>query len=159
MQPTHTHTQKKGEIHSLGRARLHQQQRHLPGFCWWYIKVQLHFLTIDEIKVNLALLLQMWFDVWKMWDTRTLEEKKRHCCYILWPRSPPRGSHLLPLWNKGHNNNTPTTALTSYLSAHHAALLLIQQDVEQRAPQTSADVLTAGTQSLATAGHRRQSCT
>lgn len=49
--------------------------------------------------------------------------------------------------------------LPSYLSADHAALLLIQKDVEQRAPQTSADVLTAGTESLAPAGHRGQSCT
>lgn len=49
--------------------------------------------------------------------------------------------------------------LAVYLSANHAAVLLIQEDVKQRAPQTSADVLTAGTQSLAPAGHRGQSCT
>lgn len=49
--------------------------------------------------------------------------------------------------------------LAVYLSADHAAILLIQEDVEQRAPQTSADVLTAGTQSLASAGHRGQGCT
>lgn len=46
-----------------------------------------------------------------------------------------------------------------YLSADHAALLLIQENVEQRAPQAAANVLTACAQSLAPAGQRGQSST
>lgn len=47
--------------------------------------------------------------------------------------------------------------LYMYLSPDHAALMLIKQDVEQRAPQASADVLAAGAQSLAPTLHRGQS--
>lgn len=43
-----------------------------------------------------------------------------------------------------------------YLSADHAALLPVQEDVEQRPPQAAADVLTAGAESLAAAGKRGQ---
>lgn len=46
--------------------------------------------------------------------------------------------------------------LGPHLSADHAALLPVQEDVEQRPPQAAADVLTAGTESSATAGNRGQ---
>lgn len=46
--------------------------------------------------------------------------------------------------------------LARYLSADRAALLPVQEDVEQRPPQAAADVLTAGAESLAAAGNRGQ---
>lgn len=46
--------------------------------------------------------------------------------------------------------------LGRYLSADHAALLPVQEDVEQRPPQAAADVLTAGAERLAATGKRGQ---
>lgn len=76
----------------------------------------------------------------------------------------------MPFANSGslHNYTRETTwdeemllrqegqTLARYLSADRAALLPVQEDVEQRPPQAAADVLTAGAESLAAAGNRGQ---